>query len=217
MGWDFLTCATEAQVKVGTSGWYHLCKTQPHRLLLRDTIVIGSSGGLFCLYALDKAMLVVWNPSIRRSVGIVAPRIFEVFGFVVCPVSNDPTVVKILFPCCYRGSLVVILPYRDVNVWKMEGDSSFTKLFTINTPDSSIRNILRFGKNGELVIETQEGYNPYGIFGGKDSALEVYDRFSQHMNNLTIYGLTDSFFISSYKETLLLLDHLDSCVYPDIS
>ncbi|GJW68951.1 hypothetical protein Tco_0123375 [Tanacetum coccineum] len=64
-----------------------------------DTIVIGSSGGLFCLYALDKAMLVVWNPSIRRSVGIVAPRIFEVFGFVVCPVSNDPTVVKILFPC----------------------------------------------------------------------------------------------------------------------
>ena len=63
---------------------------------LNDTIVIGYSRGLLCLYAFDKGgMLVLWNPSI---IGILDAGYFGVFGFTVCPVTNEPTTVNISFP-----------------------------------------------------------------------------------------------------------------------
>ncbi|GJY03346.1 hypothetical protein Tco_0369286 [Tanacetum coccineum] len=44
------------------------------------------------------------------------------------------------------------------------------------------------------------------------AALEVYDPCSERISNLGIYGKKGSFFMDSYKETLLLLDELDCCV-----
>ncbi|GJT29607.1 F-box protein-like protein [Tanacetum coccineum] len=277
---------------------------------LDDTLVIGYSRGLLCLYAFDKGgMLVLWNPSIRRCVGILGSGYFGVFGFAVCPVTNEPTIVKISFPwkvqlftlsskkwteiecrrpresitlherthvvidsCIYRvayetsslpngfftvqymilsfdliakefkaidlpdkitipftspvrfcisklkGSLFVIVPHREVKVWKMEPNCSFTQLFTINTPDSYISHIVGFRKNGELLVETQERRGRLGFYGeARGSALETYDPCSQHISNLGFSVQNGSFFISSYKETLHLLDHSDSCVYPEIN
>ncbi|GJT98700.1 hypothetical protein Tco_1094218 [Tanacetum coccineum] len=43
-------------------------------------------------------MLLLWNPCIRRSVGILGAEYFGVFGFAVCPVTNEPTIVKISLP-----------------------------------------------------------------------------------------------------------------------
>ncbi|GJR18534.1 F-box protein-like protein [Tanacetum coccineum] len=268
-----------------------------------DLKVIGCSRGLYCLYAFKKGVLVIWNPSIRRSVGIVESVFFDLFGFAVCPVTNEPTIVNISYPwkveiftlssrkwteiecskpresielrgfqvvigsCIYRvacetirlpdgyvrymivsfdlvakefkavdlpdkitipftapvrfilsklkGSLVVIVPHREVKVWKMEPDCSFTQLFTINTPDSYIINIVGFRKNGELVVETIERGGQLGLPGEGESALEVYDPCSQQISKLGFSGQIGSFFINSYKETLLLLDHLDSFVYPE--
>nr|GEV35341.1 Holliday junction resolvase MOC1, chloroplastic-like isoform X1 [Tanacetum cinerariifolium] len=59
-------------------------------LLINDGIsIVGYSRGLF----------VLWNPSIRRSVGILGPvYLFYPFGFAVCSVTNEPTVVKISYP-----------------------------------------------------------------------------------------------------------------------
>nr|GEV97677.1 hypothetical protein [Tanacetum cinerariifolium] len=74
-----------------------------------------------------------------------------------------------------KGSLVVIIPHREIKVWKLEPNSSFTQLFTINT--SHITDIVGFRKNGELVVETQEarGWEVFlggtGYIGGTDSAL----------------------------------------------
>nr|GFA37612.1 hypothetical protein [Tanacetum cinerariifolium] len=46
-------------------------------------------------------MLVIWNPSIGKSFGIALPSFNSknplVFGFGVCPVTRDPTVVKIIY------------------------------------------------------------------------------------------------------------------------
>ncbi|GJV58084.1 F-box protein-like protein [Tanacetum coccineum] len=70
------------------------------------SIVVGSSCGSWCLEGniSGRNMLVLWNPSIRRSVAIVVPYDFSYpyktttfFGFGVCPVTNDPTIVKISY------------------------------------------------------------------------------------------------------------------------
>ncbi|GJZ70863.1 hypothetical protein Tco_0634714, partial [Tanacetum coccineum] len=44
----------------------------------------------------------------------------------------------------------------------------------------------------------------------------VYEPWSEHMTNLGIYGVDGSFFMDSYRETLLLLDHSDGFVYSDM-
>ncbi|GKD35622.1 hypothetical protein Tco_1251131, partial [Tanacetum coccineum] len=251
----------------------HLCELE----------VIGYSRGLLCFYGYGCwPMFVLWNASIRRSVGIV----HGIFGFAVCPVTNEPTIVKYSYPwivevytlsskrwtdgdivvvigsCIYRvsyetillqygyythqymivsfdlnakefkaiefpdtitnqsamparlfisklrESLVLCLPNRQVGVWKMEHDCSFTKLFTFNTPERAITKILGFRKNYELVLEIQQ-------FGTSDSTVEVYEPCSRNVIKSPICGQRNSFFITSYKETLLLLDHLDSSVYDD--
>nr|GEV62590.1 hypothetical protein [Tanacetum cinerariifolium] len=212
------------------------------------TIAIGYSRGLLCMYTCKTGgPLILWNLSLRGSVGILGAEYLDVFGFAVCRVTNEPTIVKISFPwevqnftlsskiwtviqcskprelikfhdrshivigsCIYRvayekislpdgnfidqcmivsfdliakefkaidfpnkittpftspvrfilsklkGSLVVIVTHREVKVWKMETDCSFTELFTINTPDSYISNIVGLRKNGEVLVETRE-------------------------------------------------------------
>ncbi|GKA17965.1 hypothetical protein Tco_0697802 [Tanacetum coccineum] len=231
-------------------------------------------------------MLVLWNPLLRRSVGILEVDYFDVFGFAVCPVTNEPTIVNISFPlikssnfftlsskkwteiqclkpcraresikirysqvvigsCIYRaayekislpdgsfrdrnqymivsfdliakifraidipdrliyplpvypvrfnvsklkGSLVIIPRAEVVKVWKMEPDCSVKHLFTINTPCSYISGIVGFKKNGELVVETQDWRERSRYFGEKDSALEVYDSYLHHINNIGFSG-----------------------------
>nr|GFA97100.1 hypothetical protein [Tanacetum cinerariifolium] len=108
------------------------------------------------------------------------------------------------------GSLVVC-KYKflaaEAGVWVMGNDSSFRKLFTIRTPRGD--EILGFKKNGEIIFKTLLNQNGAGMF---TAVLDVYDPCSQHIKNLGICGLKDSFFMGSYKESLLLLDHLDSLV-----
>nr|GFD18872.1 hypothetical protein [Tanacetum cinerariifolium] len=88
-------------------------------------------------------------------------------------------------------------------VWMMVHDglvTSLRKLFTIDTPNSSVNRILGFRKSGELIMETQ---NRYGI----SAILKVYEPRSQQISDLGICGENGSFSVGSYKETLLLLDH----------
>ncbi|GJT47893.1 putative F-box domain-containing protein [Tanacetum coccineum] len=78
--------------------------------------ILGSSHGLICFYGFlfgnfneNAELIVLWNPSIRKSVGIVIPNklpglslleyVSELrmscIGFGVCPETNDPKIVKI--------------------------------------------------------------------------------------------------------------------------
>ncbi|GJT98688.1 hypothetical protein Tco_1094206 [Tanacetum coccineum] len=268
---------------------YGARKTHPHSLLLRSNWLLSR----FVVFVWNKQKeYVLWNASIRRSVGIVHRNLIDaIFGFAVCPVTNEPIIVKYSYPwivdiftlsskrwteipcskpcksiqfrewsngrsqtrsdvkavCLFfvsqtradvipltkmsktdierrkseenithwemgkvklRESLVQFLPDTLVGVWKMEHDCSFAKLFTFNTPERSITKILGFRKNDELVMETRE--EQFWFF---DSVVEVYQPWLRNIIRFPIYGQRDSFFISSYKETLLLLDHLDSSVY----
>nr|GFA75051.1 hypothetical protein [Tanacetum cinerariifolium] len=67
------------------------------------SFAVGASHGLLCMSGFhgcyNKRMLVIWNPAIGKSFGIAAPIIgFSQtrYGFWVCPVTKDPTVVKIV-------------------------------------------------------------------------------------------------------------------------
>ncbi|GJY03342.1 F-box protein-like protein [Tanacetum coccineum] len=135
--------------------------------------------------------------------------IAEEFRFVdiprsICSLSSSThiSISKI------RKSLFLFVNNIDSTIWKMGHNDSFTKLFTFNTPERSVTKILGFGKNGEALTTTEKEDKQF-------AALEVYYPSSEHISNLGIYGKDGSFYMSSYKETLLLLNHSDGCVYPD--
>ncbi|GKD65685.1 F-box protein-like protein [Tanacetum coccineum] len=244
---------------------------------LRELEVIGYSRGLLCLYGTCTwSMFVLWNPSIRRSVGIVHHNITDgVFGFAVCPVTNEPTIVKYSYPwiigiftlgskrwtqikcskpsksiqfhershgrsqvvigsCIYRVSYESILVQNGYYTHKymiVSFDLNAKEFKAIDFPDtitnqsymparlfiSKLRESLVLclpnTQNDEVILETfREEAKQFGIY---DSAVEVYKPWSRNIIKFPIYGQRNSFFISSYKETLLLLDHLDSSVYDD--
>ncbi|GJV47978.1 reverse transcriptase domain-containing protein [Tanacetum coccineum] len=68
-------------------------------LFVKQFYVIGSSCGLWCFHGynnLPTKRVVIWNPAIRKSVGIVWPRfINSLIGFGVRPSTYDPTIVVI--------------------------------------------------------------------------------------------------------------------------
>ncbi|GJW57389.1 hypothetical protein Tco_0104120 [Tanacetum coccineum] len=67
---------------------------------------VGACHGLLCLYGFhldyEEWVLLIWNPSIGKSFGIAASKIYNQadnywtdYRFGVCPVTKDPTIVKI--------------------------------------------------------------------------------------------------------------------------
>ncbi|MFS7999872.1 hypothetical protein Hanom_Chr12g01171721 [Helianthus anomalus] len=93
---------------------------------------------------------------------------------------------------------VVVLEYyyaleQVCDIWMMRKNgvpkSSFTKLFSVNVV---LHSIIGFRKNGQLIL-------------GGGGELKVYERGSEHMNSLGIYGW--HFKVASYTESLLLLNH----------
>nr|XP_043633009.1 uncharacterized protein LOC122604177 [Erigeron canadensis] len=300
-----------------------------------DTSVVGSSHGLLCFNKRKSGIsgaltdtVVLWNPSIRKSVGIQVPNMYDslndichsfwednIIGFGVCPVTFDPTILKIecidykrklkdvpgisltwkvrVFtlstgtwsilstnlprdsitlrwshvvidrfiywdafeigasqshflimsfdltakefkqislpdsltnPLCsiksiskLHESLVLFEYHREIEedvsvccLWMMKEQGvsrSFTKLYNINVPHATVKTLLGFRKTGELILETQKQIQR--CF----AELEVYDPKTEAIDNLGIDGDEYSFFMCSYMESFLMIDHLDGFTY----
>ncbi|GJT35414.1 putative F-box domain-containing protein [Tanacetum coccineum] len=131
----------------------------------------------------------------------------------ICLLDSLALIVDVDNPISKVRESLVVLEYNIYaenpvySVWMMEDgfSKSFTKLFTINTPGASIKTILGFRKNGDVIVETS--------IKDYEAALEVYEPCSEHINGLGIRGEVGSFYGSSYMETLLLLDHSDCSMY----
>ncbi|KAJ0781548.1 putative F-box domain-containing protein [Helianthus annuus] len=113
-----------------------------------------------------------------------------------------------------RDSLVVLDQNTQENVcyvWSMKdgASKSFTKLFTIYSPDATLLSVLEFRKSGEPVIEIVDNDADTCFV---PSLLAIYEPKSKHISNLGFNG-TGSFYVHSYKETLILLDQPDFTVY----
>ncbi|GKD58061.1 putative F-box domain-containing protein [Tanacetum coccineum] len=88
-------------------------------------------------------------------------------------------------------------------VWMMDNSvsKSFMEIFTINLPYASLRRILGFRNNGELIMEMRDDDDHDSVM------LVVCEPGSERINRL---GISEdhrgSFFVCSYKESLLLHD-----------
>lgn len=99
-------------------------------------------------------------------------------------------------------------------VWRMKDGvtKSFTMMFSVKTPNGIVvhRELLGFRKNGEAIIERQFGDGDYD--GQVGSVLEVYDPSSQQTDGMRIAGNANSFLLTSYIETILLLGESNSII-----
>ncbi|XP_071718754.1 putative F-box protein At1g47790 [Rutidosis leptorrhynchoides] len=99
------------------------------------------------------------------------------------------------------------------SVWKMNHGvlKSFTKLYTVNGIDSAMWNgVLEFRKNGEPIFEEVDDST------GELTLLDVYDPCSGHVKILKfdeVHGCLTRCSVSSYTETLALLNQLDPIIY----
>ncbi|XP_071735072.1 F-box/kelch-repeat protein At3g23880-like [Rutidosis leptorrhynchoides] len=108
-------------------------------------------------------------------------------------------------------SLVVFLNTLEVEgqvcgVWMMEHDGvsrSFTKLFTIGPPDACIRRVLGFRKNGIPILEVEVEVKSNNGRNLSDIVAYYEPNFHLVMCGGIIRNMS---FVSSYVETLLLLD-----------
>ncbi|XP_076932332.1 F-box protein At5g65850-like [Bidens hawaiensis] len=90
-------------------------------------------------------------------------------------------------------------------VWKMENgvSKSFMRLYTINEPNELLHIPsfpLEFRRNGELMMGVDADDD------GEDARLVVYQPLSGDINGLGFKGRSYSLHVSSYTESLLLLD-----------
>ncbi|GKB99706.1 putative F-box domain-containing protein [Tanacetum coccineum] len=72
-----------------------------------DQRIAGSSQGIICIHCYDRCdgdnedMAVLWNPTVRKTVGVVIPHLptdfisARVFSFGVCPNTNEPKLVQL--------------------------------------------------------------------------------------------------------------------------
>ncbi|CAI9270555.1 unnamed protein product [Lactuca saligna] len=155
---------------------------------LVDLEMVGSSQGLLCLrgyyedpghprYKFPTEMAVLFNPCIRKSVCITMPSDLLSLGTVLG------------FGVCPTTNEPTIVKITDV----------------CNDFGTEVRiilfRILGFTKNGKLIMETQDDYYIEG------ANLAFYEPNLEHINDIGINGKDGSLFVSSYKETLLLLDN----------
>nr|GEX62966.1 hypothetical protein [Tanacetum cinerariifolium] len=85
---------------------------------------------------------------------------------------------------------------------------SFTKHFTFSTHHAMTRT-LGFRKNGELISEYRAEED---IIHERQAGLVGYEPWSELINDLLLCGRIYSFFVSSYEETLVLLDQVDCSI-----
>ncbi|GKB86431.1 hypothetical protein Tco_0958703 [Tanacetum coccineum] len=129
-------------------------------------------------------MVVLWNMSIRKSVGIsLFESLFDVFiGFGVSPVTNDPMIVKLMrvdYECPWENKVIRRLPWQarvftlSSGTWKSlsknlpSGTIKITQYQVVIDRfiywfayDDCSRNSEGQRQNGELIfrVENDDGY-----------------------------------------------------------
>nr|GEY82614.1 hypothetical protein [Tanacetum cinerariifolium] len=105
--------------------------TAPESLHFNDTFLLNSVNGLFCFYDCyghvdpNTKIVVIWNPTVRKSVGIdilvpeerYTKEACIVVGFGVCPDTSDLKLVKIIDDKIFSMWVVEVFTL-STRVWK---------------------------------------------------------------------------------------------------
>ncbi|GJY10504.1 F-box domain containing protein [Tanacetum coccineum] len=170
---------------------------------------VASSEGVWCFAFGENSMLLLWNPSIKKSVGISVPNYtFQpdspkmIFGFGIRPVTLEPTLLKINYPLYSDGPCFDFEDCRIIYAWALEVKGGFVSscslLFTIPHPVGYYLKLLGFSKDNQPIVEAmivQQWYR----------SLQVFHPTIQYFQNIGVEANRDSFFIGPFKESLILL------------
>ncbi|GJX62156.1 reverse transcriptase domain-containing protein [Tanacetum coccineum] len=141
-----------------------------------DIIVIGSPCCLWCLHGCENfstEIVFIWNPSIRKSVGIVLPRSLNTLpdhepsiGFGVCPSTYDPTIVGISYPYWNSENM-------DTDKWQVQiftlSSKTWKMISSSNTPCGSIE----IRQTTQVAIDRFIFWVAFGYFDGNDGEWEL--------------------------------------------
>ncbi|GJS69277.1 transposase, MuDR, MULE transposase domain protein [Tanacetum coccineum] len=133
---------------------------------------VASSEGVWCFAFGENSMLLLWNPSIKKSVEISVPNYtFQpdspkmIFGFGIRPVTLEPTLLKIITRCIvtvHGDSLIISGSFdfedcRIIYAWALEVEGGFVSscglLFTIPHPSCHYLKLLGFSKDNQPIVE----------------------------------------------------------------
>ncbi|GKE46956.1 F-box/kelch-repeat protein-like protein [Tanacetum coccineum] len=109
----------------------------------------------------------------------------------------------------FEYNMVTFSEIKFHAVWMMDNDS-FTRLYTIKEPATSLDTILGFRNNGAMIIERQNDKkgNAY------QRSLAIYEPDSKQITDIIgDSGHRCAFSVHSYIETLLLIDEPDGTIY----
>nr|GEV80549.1 hypothetical protein [Tanacetum cinerariifolium] len=169
-------------------------------------------------------MVVLWNPSLRKCVGIVIPNVVDLrvrytrigFGMRLSDLSIPERFVRTygLLVTKVNGSLGLLECNKEGEMWvcgvwmrKYGVNKPFTKIYTVKVEGKPVfLRVLGFRNNGEVVIEMVGDYYT-------KSQIEVYEPSSGRTNGVGISGDRHTFAAWSYMETLLLLDESNSIIH----
>nr|XP_043612493.1 uncharacterized protein LOC122584366 [Erigeron canadensis] len=178
--------------------------------------------------SLGQQKFVLWNPAIRKSVGIRVPymshkpienlcdiEVHDAFGFGVCPVAFDLTIIKIR--CIHYKRNRRRNDKAIVNVpWKVQVFTLSTGTWSIlstNLPRESVR-----PRGAQVVIDRFIYWVAYEVGRSEPNLLIMFDLTAKELKEI---NLTDSFTnrrcsiesISKLRESLVLLEyHLEEDV-----
>nr|GEX57747.1 hypothetical protein [Tanacetum cinerariifolium] len=199
------TLSTRAWKKVSVKSQYKSCHLKYHKgVCVKGFIYWLERDDRPPPFGNESYSIVSFNLSNDEFGKVCLPRSLQLSECLELSKWNEClTVMDIVDPDIYNPSL---------NYWVMKGDGvsqSFTIMFHIEPMFPKYYTIFELRKNGEAIIETRCANK-----ADDDPILQVYDPCSGHVNDMRIpwsghddIGETVSFFsISSYMETLLLLD-----------
>nr|GEV36557.1 hypothetical protein [Tanacetum cinerariifolium] len=189
---------------------YQRTELQQHILLVRDAFEHKDS---------EKQTAVIWNPTIRKSVAIDMPARSEEFTKICLPGTLAIDCDKQMGICKFGESLIVHQSEvegdePEYGICMMEnGDPvSFKKIYTIksNLPaNTSVSGVFGSTKSGVVLILVSKWSRfeeEEKVEEEEECEFSVYDPNSEHIDYISTFNVNISFFVSSYTETLLLLD-----------
>ncbi|GJW69668.1 F-box domain containing protein [Tanacetum coccineum] len=191
---------------------------------------VASSKGVWCFAYGENSMLLLWNPSIKKSVGISVPNYMlqpsspkMTFGFGIRIVTLDPTLVKINYPL-YRDGLwslgfftsVLYFPVRRLsyNFWKLWFRGfSYYYAWALEVEGgfvSSCRLLFTIPHTADHHLKLlgfsndKEPIVEATIVQQWYRSLQVFHSTIEYFQNIDVEANRDSIFIRPYKESLIL-------------
>ncbi|XP_076956477.1 F-box protein At5g62510-like [Bidens hawaiensis] len=161
---------------------------------------------------------IYWLGVTGRDTGIIISfdLLSEEFGEIHLPITLAVLDLGNLYLFKRSDSLVVLnetIVDEEYDVWMTENgiSKSFNKIFTVNMPNGLYTSSLPLGfsRNGEIMMVVDDTDD--------SDTLVAYDPLSEHINDIGINGRNSSLNVSSFTESLILLDKKDTLFNEEMS